>query len=125
MVNGKIFKSFIDFNSNDELVKIVKDFKPDLIGIRAMTFYRNFMHEAVDHMRKAGITTPLIVGGPYPTASYNEVLKDKNIDVVVIAEGELTLADILERTINNDKQFPNKEELKKIPGIAFLDESRL
>ena len=25
-VNGKIFKSYIDFNSNDELVKIIKDF---------------------------------------------------------------------------------------------------
>ena len=123
-VNGKMIKSFIDFNSNDELVKLIKDFNPDVIGVRAMTFYRNFFHDAIDHVRKNGISTAIIVGGPYPTAFYTEVLKDKNIDVVVIAEGEITITDILKRTLDNDKHFPDKEELKKVPGIAFLKESK-
>jgi radical SAM superfamily enzyme YgiQ (UPF0313 family) len=119
-INSKMIKSFIDFNSNDELVKLIKDFNPDVIGVRAMTFYRNFFHDAIDHVRKKGISTPIIVGGPYPTASYTEVLKDKNIDVVVIAEGEITITDILKRTLKNNKRFPDKGELKDVPGIAFL-----
>ena len=101
---------------------LIKDFKPDIIGIRAMTFYRNFFHDAIAHIRKNGIKTPIIAGGPYPTASYTEVLKDINIDVAVIGEGELTLADILEKTLLNGNRFPNKEELKEIHGIAFLKE---
>jgi len=40
-------------------------------------------------------------------------------DLAVIAEGELTIADILERSIRNGNNFPDKEELKEIPGIAF------
>jgi len=128
-INGKIFKSFIDFNSNEELVNLIKDFKPDIIGTRAMTFYRNFFHDTIahirTHVRKSDIKTPIIVGGPYPTASYTEVLKDTNIDVAVIGEGELTLAEILEKTLLNDNRFPNKEELKEIYGIAFLKESSL
>ena len=76
-----------------------------------MTFYRNFFHDAIAHIRKNGILTPIIAGGPYPTASYTEVLKDKNIDVAVIAEGELTLAEILEKTLSNDKRFPEKNIL--------------
>ena len=119
-VDSKMIKSFIDFNSNDELVELIKDYSPDVIGVRAMTFYRNFFHDAIDHVRKKDISTPIIVGGPYPTASYTEVLKDKNIDVVVIAEGEITITDILKRTLKNNKRFPNKEELKDVPGIAFL-----
>tara|TARA_B100001250_G_scaffold405811_1_gene423877 strand:+ start:7060 stop:8772 length:1713 start_codon:yes stop_codon:yes gene_type:complete len=119
-IDNKMIKSFIDFNSNDELVELIKDYNPDVIGVRAMTFYRNFFHDAINHIRKKGISTPIIVGGPYPTASYTEVLKDKNIDVVVIAEGEITITDILKRTLNNNKRFPNKEELKDVPGIAFL-----
>ncbi len=119
-IDNKMIKSFIDFNSNDELIELIKDYNPDVIGVRAMTFYRNFFHDAIDHIRKKGITTPIIVGGPYPTASYTEVLKDKNIDVVVIAEGEITITDILKRTLKNNKRFPNKEELKDVPGIAFL-----
>ena len=113
-INDKMIKSFIDFNSNDELVNLIKDFNPDVIGIRAMTFYRKFFHDAIAHVRKNGITKPIIVGGPYPTASYTEVLKDKNINVVVIAEGEITITDILKRTLDNDKHFPDKEELKKV-----------
>ena len=122
-IDSKMIKSFIDFNSNDELVKLIKDYNPDVIGVRAMTFYRNFFHDAIDHVRKKGISTPVIVGGPYPTASYTEVLKDKNIDVVVIAEGEITITDILKRTLNNNKNFPDKDELKNVPGIAFLKET--
>ena len=123
MVDGKIFKSFIDFNSNDELLDLIREFKPDIIGIRAMTFYRNFFHDAIAHIRDNGILTPIIVGGPYPTASYDEVLKDKNINVAIVAEGEITLADILETTLKNGKKFPSKEQLKKIPGIAFSTSS--
>jgi radical SAM superfamily enzyme YgiQ (UPF0313 family) len=122
-IDSKMIKSFIDFNSNDELVELIKDYNPDVIGVRAMTFYRNFFHDAIDHVRKKGISTPVIVGGPYPTASYAEVLKDKNIDVVVIAEGEITITDILKRTLNNNKNFPDKDELKNVPGIAFLKET--
>ena len=121
MINGKMIKSFIDFNNNDELVDAIKEFKPDVIGIRAMTFYRKFFHDAIDHVRKNGIDTPIVVGGPYPTASYTDVLKDKNINVVVIAEGEITITDILKRTLDNNKQFPNNQELKQIPGIAFAN----
>ena len=120
-INGKMIKSFIDFNNNDELVDAIKEFKPDVIGIRAMTFYRKFFHDAIDHVRKNGIDTPIVVGGPYPTASYTDVLKDKNINVVVIAEGEITITDILKRTLDNNKQFPNNQELKQIPGIAFVN----
>ncbi len=119
-VDNKMIKSFIDFNSNDELVELIKDYNPDVIGVRAMTFYRNFFHDAIDHVRKNGVSAPIIVGGPYPTASYTEVLKDKNIDVVVIAEGEITITDILKRTLKNNKRFPDKDELKNVPGIAFL-----
>ena len=84
-----------------------------------MTFYRNFFHDAIAHIRKSGIKTPIIVGGPYPTASYVEVLKDKNIDVAVLSEGEMTMSEILKRTLKNNKQFPTKKELAEIPGISF------
>ena len=84
-----------------------------------MTFYRNFFHDTIAHIRKSGIKTPIIAGGPYPTASYTEVLKDKNIDVAVLSEGEMTLAEILKRTLKNNKQFLTKKELAEISGIAF------
>ena len=75
-------------------------------------------------MRDKGIKTPIIAGGPYPTASYHDILKDKNIDVCAIAEGEFTLLEFINAMIENGKQLPNFKALKKIKGIAFSHENK-
>jgi radical SAM superfamily enzyme YgiQ (UPF0313 family) len=119
-VEGRIYKSRIDFESYQELYNLINAFSPDIIGIRAMTFYKVFFHEAIAYIRKRGITLPIIAGGPYPTASYNSLLQDKNINLVVIGEGEITLAEIIEQSLANNNRLPDVEVLKKIPGIAFF-----
>ena len=53
-----------------------------------MTFYKDFVHRAMDYLRKNGIKTPIFFGGPYPTGDYKEVLKDKNIDICMLGEGD-------------------------------------
>lgn len=118
-VSGRIVKSRIDFDSYDELIELIRDRSPDLIGIRAMTFYKGFFHDALAHIRDAGITTPIIAGGPYPTASFNDVLKDDNIDLVAVGEGEQTLVDILAAMLDNGNRLPDRSVLKRINGLAF------
>ena len=88
-----------------------------------MTFYSGFFHETIKYLRDNGIKFPIIVGGPYPTASYADIIKDRNIDLAVIAEGEITLADIIRRMLNNNYRFPTKNELPKIPGIAYYSKT--
>ena len=119
-IKGKIIKSLIDFDSNEELLEKIKKFSPHLIGIRAMTFYSGFLHDAVKHIRTS-LDTPIIVGGPYPTASFSEILKDRNINAVAIAEGEITLYEIVKKMINNNYEFLNYEELNSIDGIAYYN----
>ena len=84
-----------------------------------MTFYKGLFHDAIEFLRNNGISVPIIVGGPYPTASYAEILEDRNINLVVIAEGERVLVDILSAAISNGKKLPPVDELKDIPGLAF------
>ena len=43
-IDGKILKSGLDFNSFDELNKIIKEYNPNIIGISVMTFYKDFVH---------------------------------------------------------------------------------
>ena len=119
-----IAKSFIDFDSFKELLDLIIKFNPHLIGFRAMTFYSGFFHEAVSFLRTRGINTPIIAGGPYPTASYHDILKDENIDVCAIAEGEITLFEFINAMIDNGKQLPKFEILKKIKGIAFSHKNK-
>ena len=86
-----------------------------------MTFYSGFFHDGIAFLRDNGIDVPIISGGPYPTASYSDILNDKNIDLCAIAEGELTLVEILEVMLKNNKKFPSKRKLKEIKGVAFYN----
>ena len=121
-VDGKILKSRIDFDSFDELVDQVKRFKPDLIGFRAMTFYRAFFHDAVAALRDSGIDTPVVVGGPYPTASYEDVAQDENIDLVAVGEGENTLVELVRVMMEAGNKLPGREIIATVDGLAYRAE---
>ena len=113
-VRGKIIKSSVDFDSYKELNEIIKDFKPDLIGVSAMTFHKDFFHESIKEIRKAGYDKMIVTGGPHPTTSYEEVLKDKNIDICVLGEGEATLKEIVQKlSLKNDNKYLVYEDLTK------------
>ena len=65
----------------------------------------------------------IIAGGPHPTTSYEEVLKDKNIDVCVLGEGEATLKEIVQKlTLKSENKYLDYEDLTKIDGVAFSQE---
>ncbi len=118
-IHGKIVKSRVDFDNYDELGKIIEQFKPDVVGVSSMTFHKDFFHEAISQIRNRGFDKTLVVGGPHPTTSYKEVLKDENIDICVIGEGEVTLEEILRKLINNNGSKLLPQQLDKIDGIAY------
>ena len=124
-IDGKILKSRLDFDSNDELVKKINNFKPDIIGISVMTFYKKFVHRTIKHLRDEGIKTPIFLGGPYPTGDYNEVLKDENIDICMLGEGENTLSELVNTMMKNNNKLPDEEVLSKIPGMAFKSKEKI
>jgi amino acid adenylation domain-containing protein/non-ribosomal peptide synthase protein (TIGR01720 family) len=119
-VHGKIIKSYIDFDNYADLKAILDDFKPDLIGVRTLTFYKNLFHETISMIRQWGITVPIIAGGPYATSVHDIVLQDRNIDIIVRGEGEITFRELIKEFINNPGKLPDEEVLKKINGLAFI-----
>ncbi|MCU0289889.1 MAG: condensation domain-containing protein, partial [Acidobacteria bacterium] len=119
-VLGKVLKSRIDFDSYEELKEIILDFKPDLVGIRTLSTYKEYFHRSVSLMRKWGVDVPIISGGPYATAEYSVMLQDDNVDLAVLGEGELTIAQLAGEMLKNNKKLPGDEVLKNIPGIAFV-----
>lgn len=119
-VNGKIAKSRIDFNDYDRLKVLLDEFKPNVIGIRTLTFFKNFFHQTAAVIRQWGFDGPLVAGGPYATSDYQSILQDKNIDLVVMGEGEITFSELIARVIENNGQMPADTVLKSIPGLAFI-----
>ncbi len=118
-VEGYIAKSFVNFDSHEELINLVKDFKPDLIGVRTMSYYKNFFRDVIQVVRSIDNQVPIIAGGPHPTIAYEEVLEENDIQAVVLGEGELTLAEIVQAMLENDKSFPDSHVLNQIKGLVY------
>ncbi|MDQ1350650.1 MAG: hypothetical protein QG657_952, partial [Acidobacteriota bacterium] len=123
-VNGKIAKSRVDFDGFEELKTLLEDFQPQVIGIRTLTYYSRFFHEAVGSIRQWGFAGPIIAGGPYATSDYTTILKDPHVDVVVLSEGELTFAELVSKIIANNNQLPGEDVLKEIAGLAYVPGNR-
>lgn len=119
-IQGKIAKSRIDFDNYEELFALIDEFKPDLIGIRTLTFYKDFFRNATVRMREHGVNVPIIGGGPHATCDYETILQEGSVDVVVLGEGEITFTELVEKIIENGGKLPGEKLLKKVPGIAFL-----
>ena len=62
-VKGKIIKTSVDFDSYDELENIINDFKPGSNCVSAMTFHKNFFHDAIKEIRNRGYKNMIVVGG--------------------------------------------------------------
>lgn len=122
-IDGKIAKSKIDFDSYDQLKALIDEYQPDLIGLRTLTYFKEFFHQAVAKIREWGVTVPIITGGPYATSDHTLVLQDKNIDLVVMGEGEYTFGELIEAMLANEYRLPPEEELKQIQGITFIPEA--
>jgi amino acid adenylation domain-containing protein len=119
-VEGRIAKSRIDFDSYNELNALIDEFKPDVIGIRSLTFYKKSLHKTAALIKQWGIDVPVIAGGPYATSDYAAVLQDRNVDLVVIGEGEATFGELIGKMVENKGKLPGEEVLKGIRGIAFI-----
>lgn len=122
-IKGKIAKPVIDFTNYDELRQMILEFKPDLIGIRTLNYYKEFFHKTISQIRQWDRNVPIIAGGPYATSDYTGVLKNRNIQLAVLGEGELTLTELVGKMLDNHHKLPNKEVLETIQGIAFVRET--
>jgi hypothetical protein len=118
-IRGKIAKSRVDFDSFEELKDLIHGFKPEVIGIRTLSNYRDFFHGMAAAIRQFGADVPIIAGGPYATSNYRVLLRDPNVDLVVPGEGEITFKEIIDKILENNRRLPGHDVLKEIKGIVF------
>ncbi|MGD2087366.1 MAG: amino acid adenylation domain-containing protein [Candidatus Aminicenantes bacterium] len=119
-IKGKIAKSRFDFDSFEELKSLLDDFKPELIGIRTLNYYKDFFHRTIALIKHWGFDVPIITGGPYATSDYERILQDRNVDLVVLGEGEVTFNQLIGKFMENNRKMPEEEVLKEIPGLVFV-----
>ncbi|NPA96057.1 MAG: radical SAM protein [Crenarchaeota archaeon] len=103
--------------TRDRFLQIVREFKPDIVGISLQTPLAPKGYAIAKELRREFPDLVLIAGGPHATYMVDEAL-DNGFDVVVRFEGEYTTLELVE-TI--EKFGLSEEALKKVKGIAFRD----
>ena len=109
--------------TNEELVEIIKNMiikkidkaNYDLIGISAPYIYTyQWAHYIAEVAKRQNKEIPVVVGGGYPSMLVEDVMKDKNLDYLIIGEGEISIIHLLEY-LNPG----NSTDISKISGMAY------
>ncbi len=89
----------------------VENYSPDLVAITAVTPTISSALKTAEISKKACPGTLIVLGGYHPTFTYQELLKNDYIDVVVLGEGEYTMLELVQA-------LDKGEDLSKVKGIA-------
>ena len=92
-----IVQQVVDGLDFDQLERRIQLFKPDLVGFSVLSAEARDLHRAAQIARRTAPDAVIVVGGPHASVFYDKVLEDKNIDFVVIGEGEETLVELIDR----------------------------
>ncbi|MBU1031241.1 MAG: radical SAM protein [Nanoarchaeota archaeon] len=95
-----------------QVINIVEEFHPDIIGMTAFYSTRESTKELAKKIRKRGFKQLLIVGGADPTAEPENYVDF--FDIVAVGEGEETFKEILEH-----------KPLKEINGLCYLKNNQI
>ena len=102
--------------SLEEINKRINYYKPDIVGISTMfTAFASDAHELAALVKKISPKTLVVFGGAHASVMPENVLKDKNVDLVVIGEGEETFLGIIRR-------FEEKKKWNNILGTVVRGE---
>jgi len=105
--------------ADEEIATEIKRSAPDIVGISCLyTAYAGDAHRVAAIVKKVNPSILVVFGGAHATIFPEMTLKDKNVDMVVMGEGEEVLLEIV-------RNFPDRTKLKKISGTVTKDGGKI
>ncbi|MFY9401854.1 MAG: radical SAM protein [Candidatus Omnitrophota bacterium] len=98
--------------------KILRKEEPAYLAIATQSCTRGGVYELIDLARRINPGINIILGGPFATCKYDFLLKNFNVDYVVVGDGEETMVEL----INNLKEGVGPLGIK---GIAFMRKGKV
>jgi len=114
----KIIDAQVEELNYQALEEQVDLFKPDIVGLTAMTMTLLDVIKTVEIVKKVKPDAKIVLGGPHVHLYPNESINLSNIDFLVLGEGEKTFKLLLDN-------ISNFFELEKIPGLVFKNNGQI
>jgi magnesium-protoporphyrin IX monomethyl ester (oxidative) cyclase len=98
-----------------EIEDKIRKTSPDLVGIsNSYSCQADNAYKTAEIVKKINPETLVVFGGAHPTSYPSKVLEEKNIDIVIIGEGEETIRELCEK-------IESGESYADVKGIAFME----
>ncbi|MBD3227517.1 MAG: radical SAM protein [Candidatus Lokiarchaeota archaeon] len=134
--NVEIFDCNIQNYSLKDILALMKEKKPDFIGLTATS---HSIKNAIRFSRKfKSYNSHLCIGGHHASFAAKEILNESNFDIVVYGEGEITIVELL-KALNNDRKLdmvngiyykenaikknPPRDNINDLDSLPFPDRS--
>src|ERR1035437_1011596 len=101
--------------SQDQVISYLKKYSPDLIGIGGLITTYKYLKWIIPEIKSIFPNLKIIVGGGVVTENPEILLKATVADYAVIAEGEITIVELLDALISNT-------DLSEVKGLAFKND---
>lgn len=111
-INVAIVDQVAEMISNDEVIRKVKEFSPQIIGFSCLTQVVNNAKVLADKIRDLDKKIKIVLGNIHPTLFTQELLEEGAADIIVRSEGERTL---LEAVL----AIAESKDLESVRGISF------
>ncbi len=106
---------YLTGSSPDLIMSDILEIAPDIVGLPVYVWNRLECCALIKRLRQECPGLLLIAGGPEATADPGRLLKEAPFDLLVVGEGELTVAELLERRLAG-------QPLQGLSGTAQLVE---
>jgi anaerobic magnesium-protoporphyrin IX monomethyl ester cyclase len=104
----------IRISGNDRfgVESVVRNYRPDVVGISALTFESDAIDWIAQSVKRVDANTPVVLGGPHATAYPEKAIEITGIDYVVVGEGEVVAGQLLEK-------LRNRSDVSEVKGIVY------
>ena len=104
--------------TDDEVKKLLEEKDYDVVGIGTLISHYKQVKRISRWIRQVNPNVKIIVGNTLGTSIPKMVLKNMDVDICVIGEGELTFLELL-------SAIENKTDLKDVNGIAYTENGKV
>jgi len=98
----------------ETIVRLLNQFKPDVVGLSVMTFQRTTAKKIISLIRSLVPSARIVVGGYDPSLAAEAYADTEGVDFIVRGEGEITFRELL-RALEQNGRYD------QIAGLTFRE----
>jgi anaerobic magnesium-protoporphyrin IX monomethyl ester cyclase len=120
----KIIDGVAEKTGSRELIRRIKEFSPDIVGLSAMTVGFNRAVQTAKLVKQVNTSIITLIGGPHVSSIPVKVFQEHDcFDIGVVGEGEYTARELV--SLLEKSKFKNyKKILRKIRGIVYKQDDK-